>query len=66
VIDPRLVWQYLSARFNLGADRDDHGVVTTELAVVVFLLVGTAILVVGLIAASAEDNANSLPVPQRP
>lgn len=57
-----VLWQYLSARFDLPA-RDDRGAVTTEMAVVIFVLVTAAIGVLGVIAAAAMDTANSVPVP---
>lgn len=65
MINPVAVWQYLCARFNLGR-RGDEGLVTTEVAVIVFLLVAGAILVVGILVAAAEDNANNVPVPEGP
>jgi hypothetical protein len=65
MINPVAVWQYLCARFNLGR-RGDEGLVTTEVAVIVFLLVAGAILVVGILVAAAQDNANNVPVPEAP
>lgn len=65
MINPMAVWQYLCARFNLNR-RGDEGLVTTEVAVVVFLLVAGAILVVGILMAAAEGNANNVPVPEGP
>jgi hypothetical protein len=62
--DPRIIWQYLQARFNLDLDRsDDSGLVTSEMAVAAFLLVAGAIIVIGLLMAAAEDNAANVPVP---
>lgn len=47
--------------------RDEQdGLTTTELAVVTFLLVGAAIVVVGIIYAAARSNAENIPVPEAP
>lgn len=45
---------------------DQEGATTTELAVITFLLVGAAIVVMGIIFAAAQGTANSIPVPQSP
>jgi Flp pilus assembly protein TadG len=42
---------------------DDRGAITTETAVVTFLLIGVAILVVGLISTYAEGVVGSFPTP---
>lgn len=47
-------------------DDDQDGLTTTEIAVVTFLLVGAAIVVMGIIYAAATSNANNIPVPQAP
>ena len=45
---------------------DEEGMTTTEIAVATFLLVGAAIVVMGIIFAAASDNANNIPVPEAP
>lgn len=63
--DPRLIVAYCCAR--LGIDpRDERGLTTTEVAVVTFLLVGAAIVVLGIIYAAAKGNAENIPTPVRP
>ncbi len=65
VPDPLALYAYLCAR--LGCDpADDSGMTTTEVAVITFLLVGAAIVVVGIIYAAAQGNANSIPTPSAP
>ncbi len=39
---------------------------TTEVAVVTFLLVGMAIVVLGVIYTAAKGNADSIPTPEQP
>lgn len=61
----RGAWQYTLAR--LGIDpHGDRGLTTTEIAVITFLLVGAAIVVMGIIYAAAQNNANNIPDPQAP
>ncbi len=63
--DPSLVFDYLCAR--LGIDPGgDAGLTTTEVAVITFLLVGAAIVVMGIIYAAAQNNAESIPTPSSP
>jgi hypothetical protein len=57
-----LVWNYLRARADLDG-RGDHGLVTTEMAVVIFLLVAGAIAIVGILITAATNNAENVPVP---
>jgi hypothetical protein len=64
MINPVAVWQYLRARFKL--DRNDSGVLTTEAAVIVFVVIVGAITVLGILMAAAEQNANNVPVPEGP
>ncbi|MFA9444426.1 hypothetical protein [Egicoccus sp. AB-alg6-2] len=45
---------------------DEDGLTTTEIAVVTFLLVGAAIVVMGIIYTAAQSNANNIPVPAAP
>lgn len=45
---------------------EEDGLTTTEIAVVTFLLVGAAIVVMGIIYAAAQSNANNIPVPEAP
>src|SRR6266508_195616 len=54
--DPTLVFDYLCARFGIDP-RDERGMTTTEVAVVTFLLVGAAIVVMGIIYTAAKANA---------
>ena len=61
----RLVWAYAVARLGIGG-RDERGLTTTEIAVVTFLLVGAAIVVMGIIFVAAKNNANNIPDPQAP
>lgn len=64
-LDPRQIFVYCRAR--LGAARqDERGMTTTEVAVITFLLVGAAIVVLGIIYAAAKGNAENIPVPQQP
>lgn len=65
MIDLELIFQCLRARFHLPPDNED-GMTTTEVAVITFLLVGAAILVLGIIVAAARGNANNIPNPQQP
>lgn len=61
----RLCADYTLAR--LGIDhRDERGLTTTEVAVITFLLVGAAIVVMGIIFTAAQNNANNIPDPQAP
>jgi hypothetical protein len=63
--DLSLLLDYLCAR--LGIDRnDDRGMTTTEVAVITFLLVGAAIVVLGIIYTAAKNNADSIPTPANP
>jgi hypothetical protein len=64
-IDPRILLSYLQARVH-RAGRDERGMTTTEVAVITFLLVGAAIVVLGIIYAAAKGNADNIPVPDRP
>jgi hypothetical protein len=60
-----LIVDYCCAR--LGIDRhDEAGMTTTEVAVITFLLVGAAIVVVGIIYNAAKNNADNIPAPQQP
>lgn len=45
---------------------EEDGMTTTEIAVVTFLLVGAAIVVMGIIYAAAKGNAENIPVPEAP
>ncbi|MFP5488822.1 MAG: hypothetical protein ACLGHQ_11015 [Acidimicrobiia bacterium] len=61
----RICAEYVVAR--LDADpRGDRGLTTTEVAVITFLLVGAAIVVMGIIYTAATNNANNIPDPQAP
>jgi hypothetical protein len=63
--DPHFVFAYVCAR--LGIDpHDERGMTTTEVAVITFLLVGMAIVVLGVIYNAAKGNANNIPEPKQP
>jgi hypothetical protein len=67
--DPSLLLHYLAARLRLDPGvhrRNERGMTTTEVAVITFLLVGAAIVVLGIIYAAARNNANSIPTPEAP
>ncbi len=61
----RLCGDYTLARLGVYR-RDDRGLTTTEVAVITFLLVGAAIVVMGIIFTAAKNNANNIPDPQSP
>ncbi len=61
----RLCADYVLARLDIDP-RDDRGLTTTEVAVITFLLVGAAIVVMGIIYTAATDNANNIPDPEAP
>lgn len=63
--DVRLVFAYCCARLGFDPD-DERGMTTTEVAVITFLLVGAAIVVLGIIYAAAQSNANNIPTPAQP
>ncbi len=63
--DPTLLFDYLCARLNIDL-RDERGMTTTEVAVVTFLLVGMAIVVLGVIYTAAKGNADNIPTPEQP
>ena len=61
----RLCVGYVLARLDIDP-RDDRGLTTTEVAVITFLLVGAAIVVMGIIYTAATNNANNIPDPETP
>ncbi len=61
----RLCSDYMLARLHID-HRDDRGLTTTEVAVITFLLVGAAIVVMGIIYTAATNNANNIPDPELP
>jgi hypothetical protein len=61
----RATWAYLLARFGIDPDPEE-GMTTTEVAVITFLLVGAAIVVMGVIYQAAKNNATNIPDPQTP
>lgn len=63
--DPTLVFDYLCARFRIDP-QDQRGMTTTEVAVITFLLVGAAIVVMGIIYTAAKGNADNIPVAEQP
>lgn len=63
--DPTLVFAYLCARLGINPD-DERGMTTTEVAVITFLLVGAAIVVMGIIYTAAKGNADNIPTPAQP
>jgi len=56
---------FLTGTYQRLRDEED-GLTTTEIAVVTFLLVGAAIVVMGIIYVAARNNAESIPVPEAP
>ncbi|RMH80585.1 MAG: hypothetical protein D6683_05115 [Actinomyces sp.] len=65
IIDPRFLIAYCCARLGINS-RDERGLTTTEVAVITFLLVGAAIVVLGIIYTAAKNNADSIPTPEQP
>lgn len=65
VPDPRLLFAYCCTRLGVDPD-DERGMTTTEVAVITFLLVGAAIVVLGIIYSAAQSNANNIPTPAQP
>ena len=63
--DLSLLYDYFCARFDFDPSRDD-GMTTTEVAVITFLLVGAAIVVLGVIYTAAKGNADNIPTPEQP
>lgn len=61
----RLYADYTLARLGIDPE-DERGLTTTEVAVITFLLVGAAIVVMGIIFTAAKNNANNIPDPQTP
>lgn len=61
--DLDLMYRYLRARLRLPANNED-GVVSTETAVITFLLVAAAFIVLAIIATAAEDSARNIPTAQ--
>ena len=55
------LWSLQRARWRVAANRDD-GAMSTELAIVTFLLAGLAITVVGIIVYKTLTKANAIPV----
>jgi len=56
---------YLTDSYGRLRD-EEEGLTTTEIAVITFLLVGGAIVVMGLIYVAARSNAENIPVPEAP
>ena len=65
VPDLRTLVSHWCARLGIDPD-DEDGMTTTEVAVITFLLVGAAIVVLGIIYAAAKGNADSIPTPAQP
>lgn len=63
--DPTLLYVYLCARLDIDP-RDERGMTTTEVAVITFLLVGMAIVVLAVIYNAAKGNADNIPTPAQP
>ena len=63
--DLRFLVLYCCSRLGIDA-RDERGMTTTEVAVITFLLVGAAVVVLGIIYAAAKSNADSIPTPNQP
>lgn len=58
----RICADYTLARLRIDP-HDERGMTTTEVAVITFLLVGAAIVVMGIIFTAAQNNANNIPDP---
>ena len=56
---------YVLARLDVES-RGERGLTTTEVAVITFLLVGAAIVVLGIIYNAAKGNADNIPTPEQP
>lgn len=65
VPDPQFLFAYCCARLRIDL-RDERGMTTTEVAVITFLLVGAAIVVLGIVYTAAKGNADNIPVPSKP
>jgi hypothetical protein len=63
--DPRFLVAYCCARLGINP-HDERGMTTTEVAVITFLLVGAAIVVLGIIYSAAKSNADNIPTPAQP
>ncbi|HMS88511.1 MAG TPA: hypothetical protein PKA87_04120 [Microthrixaceae bacterium] len=63
--DITLIFDYLCARCGIDPT-DERGMTTTEVAVITFLLVGAAIVVLGIIYTAAKGNADNIPTPEQP
>ncbi len=61
----RAAWAYVLARLDVDPDAEG-GLTTTEIAVITFLLVGAAIVVMGIIFSAAKNSANNIPDPMAP
>jgi hypothetical protein len=61
MFDPRFVWQYLCARFNIDRNAArDAGALSAEMAVLVFVVVAGALTVATIIMNFAQNKANSI------
>ena len=58
-------WAGRLARLGVAPD-DERGMTTTEVAVITFLRVGAAIVVLGIIYSAAKGNADNIPTPDQP
>lgn len=56
----------LLADVSVRVRDEEDGLTTTEIAVITFLLVGAAMVVMGIIYVAATDSAESIPVPEAP
>ncbi len=65
IADPAATFHYICARLGIDPSEED-GMTTTEVAVITFLLVGAALVVMGIIYTAAQDNANNIPTPDAP
>lgn len=61
----KTLWTYLLIRLDIDPHKEE-GLTTTEIAVLTFLLVGAAIVVMGIIFNVAKNNANNIPDPTAP
>lgn len=67
------LWYWMCRRLRIDPQRHDPrrvrgdaGMTTTEVAVITFLLVAAAIVVLGVIYNAAKSNVDNIPTPEAP
>lgn len=69
-IDFDFLWYCMCRRLHIDPTRydlrNDDGMTTTEVAVITFLLVAAAIVVLAVIYNAAKSNVDNIPVPEAP